>query len=64
MAKVKEVGVKVEFLKSLPNYQNIKFGATMVVEVGEKDDVKKVYQKTWEAAEEEVYKQVKEFDSK
>lgn len=62
MAKVKEVSVKVEFLKSLPNYQNIRFSAGMVVDVEDSDDVNKIYDKMWNDVAEQVYAQIKEFD--
>lgn len=62
MAQIKEVSVGVSFLKSLPNYQNIRFDASTTLTLTEGDNPKKIYEQAWEIVGDEVSKQVSLFE--
>ena len=58
MAKVKKINVEVSYLKSLPNYENVRFtaGAELIVE--KEDDLNKTYQEAWDIVGEQIEKQL------
>lgn len=60
--KTKEISVEISYLKSLKQYENIRFtaGATAVLEDG--DTSKSAYAKLWDVVGDQVGIQLKEFD--
>lgn len=62
MAQVKEISVGVSFLKSLPNYQNIRFEASAVYTLEAGEDPKKVYKQAWDTVGDQIEEQVKLFE--
>ena len=58
MPKVKEVSVEVSYLKSLPNYENVRFNAGAVVTMGEGDSTDRVYKRAWDMVGDEIEKQI------
>jgi len=61
MAKVKEVTVYVEAVKNLGNYQSIRFGAGMTLEVEEGDDYNKIYSRAWDITSSEIEQKLEDF---
>lgn len=61
MAKVTKINVEVSYLKSLPNYENIRFTAGVELELNDNDDYENVYEKGWEIVGDEIEKQLKLF---
>lgn len=64
MARVKEIHVEATYLKSLPNYENVRIGASATLVVEEKDRVNEVYQKAWDMVGREIAGQIEEFGGK
>ncbi|WP_145052645.1 hypothetical protein [Paenibacillus xylanexedens] len=64
MARVKEVHVEATYLKSLPNYENIRVGAAATLVIEEGDSVPEVYKKAWDMVGREVAGQIAEFGGK
>lgn len=58
MAKVKEVAVRASYLKSLPNYENIRVEAEAVVTIEEGDSVKDTYDKAWDMVGQQITEQL------
>ncbi|SNS23745.1 hypothetical protein SAMN05446037_1006159 [Anaerovirgula multivorans] len=61
MAKIKEVSVEVAYLKSLPNYENVRLTAGAVVNVEEGDKTQDVYGRAWDMAGREIENQLELF---
>ena len=61
MAKVTKINVEVSYLKSLPNYENIRFTAGAELELNDNDDYKNVYEEGWEIVGDEIEKQLSLF---
>lgn len=63
MAKVTKVNVEVNYLKSLPNYENVRFtaGAELVVE--DKDELNKVYEEAWDIVGVQIEEQLTLFSN-
>lgn len=61
MAKVVRISVECTFTKSLPNYENVKPMAGVVIEIEEGDDIQKVYSDAWDMVGREISSQVKLF---
>lgn len=58
MAKVTRINVECSYLKSLPNYENIRFSAGAELEIGPNDSVDKVYEQGWDIIGSEIEKQL------
>lgn len=63
MAKPKEIAVRCSYLKALPNYENVRVEAEIVVSLEDGDDVKKVYSRAWDTVGNEVAEQLKLFSN-
>lgn len=63
MAKVKEISVECSYLKSLPNYENVRLTAGVVLTVEKGDDSTDVYNKAWDTVGEQIEEQLKLFQS-
>ncbi|MBE6081508.1 MAG: hypothetical protein E7205_02330 [Tissierellaceae bacterium] len=61
MAKVTKINVECSYLKSLPNYENIRFTAGVELEVGHDDLLKSVYESAWGIVGDEIEKQLSLF---
>lgn len=62
MAKVKEIYVEASFLKSLPNYQNFRPTAGVLMTVEDGEDVKDVYRQAWDIVGDQIMQQLKLFE--
>ena len=58
MAKVTKINVECSYLKSLPNYENIRFTAGVEMEVGQNDTLNSVYESAWGVVGDEIAKQL------
>lgn len=61
MSIIKSISVECAFTKSLPNYQNVKPTAGVVIELEDGDNVKDVFKKAWDMVGDEIMEQVKLF---
>lgn len=64
MAKVKEISVGAQYLKSLPNFENIRFEASVSMTVEDGESEKEVYNKAWGIVGEQINNQLKLFEEK
>lgn len=64
MAKITKVNVECSYLKSLPNYENIRFTAGVEMELNENDNYGEVYKKAWDIVGDEIEKQLSLFQEK
>lgn len=60
--KVKQVSVEFHFTKSLPNYQNVRPTAGVVIELEDGDTVEDAYKYAWEIVGQQVSKQLELFE--
>lgn len=61
MAKTKEIYVEANYLKSLPNYENVRVTAGVKMTVEDGDNVKKVYDQAWDTVGEQINEQLAHF---
>ncbi|WP_426455407.1 hypothetical protein ACP26L_36025 (plasmid) [Paenibacillus sp. S-38] len=64
MAKVKEIHVECTYLKSLPNYENVKVGASATLIIEEGDKINQIYDKAWDMVGAEIASQLAQFGGK
>ena len=62
MAKVIKINVECSYLKSLPNYENIRFTAGAEVEIGPDDNLDRAYKEGWNIVGDEIEKQLALFE--
>lgn len=62
MAKVIKINVECSYLKSLPNYENIRFTAGAEVEIGPDDSLDKAYKEGWNIVGDEIENQLSLFE--
>lgn len=61
--KVKQISVEFHYTKSLPNYQNIRPTAGVVIELEEGDKVEDAYKEAWGIVGQQVGKQLELFET-
>jgi hypothetical protein len=62
MAKVTKVNVECSYLKSLPNYENIRFSAGAELKIDSNDELDVVYNHAWDIVGSEIEKQLALFE--
>lgn len=62
MADVRKVKVECSYLKSLPNYENIRFTAGVELDVKPNEDVNEVFKEGWDIAGDQIEKQLELFE--
>lgn len=62
MAKVTKINVECSYLKSLPNYENIRFTAGVEMEIAQNDTLDSVYESAWGIVGDEIEKQLSLFE--
>lgn len=62
MAKITKINVECSYLKSLPNYENIRFTAGVEMEVGV-EEPEDVYKEAWDIVGNQIEKQLTLFES-
>ncbi|GEM_PF-1684625 len=62
MAVITKINVECSYLKSLPNFENIRFTAGVEIDVKPGEDAKDVYDKGWDIVGEEIEKQLALFE--
>lgn len=61
MAKDVEIYVEASYLKSLPNYENIRVTAGLKTVLEDGDDLEKTYEEAWDKVGREITNQLKHF---
>lgn len=63
MARVNKINVEVVYLKSLPNYENVRFTAGAELIVDKEDNLDKAYHSAWNMVGEQIEEQLTLFSS-
>lgn len=61
MAKVTQINVEVTYLKSLPNYENVRVTAGATLDLQDGENVRETYEKAWDMIGQEVADQLGNF---
>lgn len=62
--KVKEINVEASYLRSLPNYENIRVTAGITVSLSDNEDYNEVYEEAWEIVSNQIIEQLNLLTSK
>ncbi len=61
MAEITQIAVRIDYLKSLKQYENVRLGAEVVMTKEETEDYKEVYDKAWDIVGKQISNQLKLF---